>query len=116
MPAMRIFLGLFLLILAVQAAAHDVYTGLRSPAGRLCCGGDDCEVIEQVSVHRDGSATFLSRRFRTAVRVPNDIITWIAVPGGHAHWCGAAYQADNPNDAFETLFFTFCAFIDPGGT
>src|SRR6478609_2740888 len=104
---MRVYPGFLLLALTAPCVAHDAYTGLRSPAGRLCCGGDDCEVVEQVAIHSDGSATFLSARHGAAVRVPRDVITWMAVPGGHAHWCGAAYHAQNSTDASETVLFTF---------
>lgn len=112
----------------IGANAHDIYTHLREggvPTGQLCCGGDpntgDCEAV-RYQMNPDGSATFFSRRYGVSVLIGADKITWMAVPGGEhseAHWCGKSRQIvsgapiddRNPDPAY----WTYCAFIAPGG-
>jgi hypothetical protein len=110
-----------------SSAAHDVYTQLRSTSGQLCCGGDpvtgDCEAIGlNYRIEPDGTAVFSSARYGATVRIGRDKITWLPVPGGEeseAHWCGvprykvflAPVNDENPDNAY----WTYCAFIAPGG-
>lgn len=112
-----------------DANAHDIYNNLRqdgTTTGRLCCGGDpvtgDCEAV-RYQMNPDGTATFLSERYgKVSVLIGADKITWMSVPGGEhseAHWCGvprtkvqlAPIDAENP----DPNFWTYCAFIAPGG-
>lgn len=109
------------------APAHDVYTQLRSTSGQLCCGGDpntgDCEAIgTRYTIGPGGDAVFVSSRYHARVQIGRDKITWLPVPGGEdseAHWCGvprtkvslAPVTDENPDPAF----WTYCAFIAPGG-
>ena len=112
---------------AIPVGAHDVYTRLRSTSGQLCCGGDpltgDCEAIgTRYTLEPSGDAVFMSSRYQARVRIGRDKITWLPVPGGEdseAHWCGvprtqvslAPVTHENPDPAF----WTYCAFITPGG-
>jgi hypothetical protein len=96
-----------LLLSSTLATAHDPYAGLRNSAGQLCCGGSDCEVVDQFTIHSDGSVTFVSRRHAAVIRVQPKDVAWLSLPGGAAHWCGAV--------SYET-YVTFCAFVDPGGS
>jgi hypothetical protein len=107
--------------------AHDVYTQLRSTTGQLCCGGDpvngDCEAIgSRYRIEPGGDAIFESGRYHAQVRIARDKITWLPVPGGEdseAHWCGVprskVYLAPVNQDNPDASFWTYCAFISPGG-
>ena len=122
---LAITLTAMVVLMVNQASAHDVYRELRSPTGQLCCGGDpvtgDCEAVNY-QVNPDGSATFQSRRYGASVLIGASKITWLPVPGGEAfeaHWCGvprtkvqlAPFTDENP----DPTFWTYCAFIAPGG-
>lgn len=110
---MRTALGGIVFLLACSSGqAHDPYSGLKSPSGQLCCGGDDCEVVVDFVVNSDGGATFYSRRHQIWVSADRYQITWIALPGGQAHWCGQPYRAGGN---YTAGLLTYCAFIDPGG-
>jgi hypothetical protein len=127
LPVLVAFASSAVLGSLAPAAAHDVYTQLRSTTGQLCCGGDpvtgDCEAIgTRYKIEPDGDAIFMSSRYHAQVRIAKDKITWLPVPGGEdseAHWCGvprtkvylAPVNAENPDLAF----WTYCAFIAPGG-
>ena len=37
---MRLLTALIAVGVAAPAMAHDIYTNLYSPSGKLCCGGD----------------------------------------------------------------------------
>lgn len=104
------FIFIFLSLACSSGQAHDPYSGLKSPSGQLCCGGDDCEVIVDFIVHPDGAATFYSRRHQLWVSAEADQITWISLPGGQAHWCGQPYRAGEDHTVG---LLTYCAFIDP---
>jgi hypothetical protein len=121
-------MGLVVGLLHQPAAAHDIYTPLQSPAGQFCCGGDpirgDCEAIRNPLHNADGSATFYSERYRAPVRVAHGIIQWLPVAGGEewqAHWCGVARNrvagggAPPGGDQIDPVYWTYCAFWDPGG-
>lgn len=131
--------GLFSLVVGLASAsmfftgflqptfAHDVYTQLRSTSGQLCCGGDpvtgDCEAIgSRYRIEPDGDAIFESGRYHAQVRISRDKITWLPVPGGEeseAHWCGVprskVYLAPVNQENPDSSFWTYCAFIAPGG-
>jgi hypothetical protein len=108
---MRFAFGVLILVLSWPASAHDQYTDLKDPFGFSCCGNQDCEAIEDFAVHKDGSVDFYSRRQSTWVYVPSEQISWIALPGAPAHWCGHSMD-----DYVGSYVLTFCAFVDPGGT
>jgi hypothetical protein len=123
---MRLSAALILIVVATPAAAHDVYTHLMSPSGRLCCGGDpvtgDCESVSY-RMRPTGDVEVQSRRYNASVLVARQKITWSAVPGSpdEAHWCGkprSAFLHDMPaeTDDPDPNFHTFCAFIAPGGS
>lgn len=110
-----------LLVLAAQPAhAHDIYTPLKSPTGQLCCGGDDCEAIDDYEVHIDGSVTIHSRRHGASVLVDAGKVTWLPVPGGEqhpVHWCGkprGIYAFDTPEQP-DPAYWTHCLYVSPGG-
>lgn len=116
-------------LLSQSAYAHDIYNRLYEkgePNGHLCCGGDprtgDCEGIADYEVLPNGDAIFQSRRYGKSVHIGKDKIGWMAIAGGEAyeaHWCGvprtkvylAPIQPDNPDQEY----WTYCAFIAPGG-
>jgi hypothetical protein len=118
----------------LPAGAHDIYRELQTPQGTPCCGGDpvtgDCEPLEesQFTLHPDGSATVRSARYGAAIQVAAARITWLPLPPGRdgrtypGHWCGAPRQQAsrvypapvvpwNP----DPVYWTYCAFIAPGG-
>lgn len=110
-----------------EAGGHDVYTQLRNHVGQLCCGGDpdtgDCEPLEadQFKVLANGDVLVQSRRYNASLLVSSIKVTWLPVAGSAApaHWCGvprtkvylAPVNAENPDPGF----WTYCAFIAPGG-
>ena len=103
---MRFALGIgAVLAFVVPAQSHDSYQGLRDSEGRLCCGDQDCERIDQFTINPDASVTFFSRRWQIHIRVAPDRVTWLPVGAGPATWCG--------NIIFEPI--TYCAFVDPPG-
>jgi hypothetical protein len=110
--AMRVLVLCWLLLLAMPCVAHESYSGLRNSEGRLCCGDKDCEAVDDFVINSDASVTMFSRRWRAYIRVGASKVTWIAVPGAPAHWCGDRNQVWNP----EFDFVTFCAFVDPNGS
>jgi hypothetical protein len=114
----------------LRALPHEIYTGVHGRDGQLCCGADDCAL----TVYREaaGAFEFLTRE-NDWVRVPQERITFLPIPGdpphedGHAaHLCyRAAGQSDRESDAFAPEIATtttgralvvYCAFIPPGAT
>jgi len=61
--------------LASRALGHDIYQGVRSPAGQLCCGGDpvtgDCEGSYDFRVNARGDVTF---KWRPAAPKPAAVL------------------------------------------
>jgi hypothetical protein len=118
---------LFLVCVVVgKAKAHDIYGGVRSPTGQLCCGGDpktgDCEAVNY-RMSADGSAWFVSNRYKAVVHVGASTIVWEPIPGSpeEAHWCGVPRSRVHPNAPLDESnpdkeYWTYCAFIAPGGT
>ncbi|WP_460447847.1 hypothetical protein [Alsobacter sp. SYSU BS001988] len=107
--------------------AHDVYGDLRSREGNLCCTGDpvrgDCEWAEY-RLLPDGDVEMLSHRHRTWIHVAHQMVVWLPIPGSDrpAHWCGVRRMPVLPGQMSpltpenpDPRFFTYCAFIDPGG-
>jgi hypothetical protein len=120
-----------------------VYERNDAATGRLCCGGSDdmndpssdCEHLtdSQLQYTADG-VWILSRRYHAKVFVPNVKIHWDyprnattkevtpMSPAYPAGWCGkprgttwnspSHFGPDNP----DPNFYTFCAFVLPGGT
>lgn len=114
------------MVSATKAWPHDVYDGVRSPTGQLCCGGDpvtgDCEglVDEFIKVQSDGSAVVFSKRYGAWIKIAKDTITLMTIPadkGVHAgHYCGVKRQASVPTpDQPDPFFTTYCVFLSPGG-
>lgn len=117
---MRHLLGIgAALAFVLPSHSHDIYSGLRDSAGRLCCGDQDCERVEDVTVHPDASVTLFSRRWQAHIRVEPDRIIWLAVGAGPATWCGNLNYEDPaaaPGPVGEAHIVTFCAFVDPTGS
>lgn len=112
------------LALAVSgpAFAHDIYTGLTGKTGNLCCGGSDCAATIYREV--DQYYEFLTRE-KTWVRIPQDRITFLPIPGDQdtrdhlAHLCyRPATDFDRSDDNRKASVFgdiyLYCAFIPPG--
>ena len=113
---MRLLLELgFLGLMTVCADAHDQYTGLTDNAGFPCCGSADCEPVSDFTMHRDGSVSFVSRRYRATITVPGTQVIRISIPGAPAHWCGGPHY-DFTRNFYDSGFDTFCAFLEPDGT
>ena len=129
--AFWVTLCLFILASAT-AHAHDGYQSLRSNNGQLCCGGDpvtgDCEPLDDqdVQIFADGSASFYSHRYKARVQIGREKIVWL--PTGvldekgqehPIHWCGVprskVYLAPVNDENPDKAFWTYCAFITPGG-
>ena len=122
---------MLLVLIAGPAAAHDVYNGVRSPSGQLCCGGDpvtgDCEglIDEFIDIQRDGSAKIFSKRYGAWIKIAKDTIVWMTIEadkGVHqGHFCGvprakAGRQLEAPTaDQPDPSFITYCVFLSPGG-
>jgi len=118
--------AVFLMLGAQYARAHDIYDGVRSPTGQLCCGGDpvtgDCEglVDEFIKIQRDGTAVVYSKRYGAWIKVAKETITWMTIPadkGVHAgHYCGKPRTPSVPTaDQIDPAFMTYCLFLSPGG-
>lgn len=130
-----------LCLLYSPARAHDHYGGVyeynKPPGqGRLCCGGDektgDCEGLMSDQIHESADGvTILSKRYQAKVFIPMARIQWDyprtqdgmpAFPHDvyAGHWCGKP-RSDWPAGGKPTPenpdpnFFTFCAFMLPGG-
>lgn len=102
--------------------AHGIYTGVHGKNGQLCCGGSDCAAT---SYREDGGAfEFLTRESRW-VKIPQDRITFLPIPGDppsndshHAHLCyRQATDNDREGGYSSNVFgdiYLYCAFIPPG--
>ncbi len=103
-------------------SAHDIYTGLRSKTGNLCCGGDDCAATTYRE--RAGNFEFLTRE-QQWIAIPEERIIFLPIPGDppsndghHAHLCyrsATDYDRTGPyaTNVFDSIYL-FCAFIPPG--
>ncbi len=112
---MRAFVGLSILLISIPAHSHEAYSNLRDAAGHVCCGDADCEPVDDFAVHRDGSVSFVSRRYKTTITVPAERVTRVSLPGAPAHWCGAE-RLDWTAEELDNSFITFCAFVAPDGS
>lgn len=126
----RLIVALALVGFALPVAAHEVYSDFFSGGapgvGRWCCSGNlegtkgDCAPASY-EMNRDGSATFISKRYPGAeIRVPAHRILWMSIPGGEAfeaHICAVPRTAGVPptEDDPDPAFVVFCAAIAPGG-
>jgi hypothetical protein len=118
------------IVLLGPARGHDIYGGVRDHRGVLCCGGDpvtgDCEALEaeQIQHRPDGSVRMFSRRWGAWITVAGGTVLPTAIPGdggAAGHYCGrprgqvgqdgVAPTAEQPDAAF----WTYCAFVAPGG-
>jgi hypothetical protein len=134
-PQFWMWLGLAAYAVAVYfvwcglVSAHDIYTTLKQPDGvALCCGGTDCEAVAYKILPTGDAIVSPRKNVQGEVLVPKDKITWMQVPGGEyseAHWCGrkrysgTAWGSVNDGattpDQPDPTFWTYCAFIAPGG-
>lgn len=127
-----VFLTTFIYtLLSSTAYPHDIYSGLtQNPYPMVsCCSGNDCEGVEWsgVTIHIDGSATLYSKRNGNSVLVAAGRIKWDALPMDlegrvyPAHWCGVkrskieAGETAPTDDQPDPNYWTYCAFIAPGG-
>jgi hypothetical protein len=78
------------LLLPVTAAAHDWYSGLRSPDGVSCCNQRDCHELDWSQVRRapDGELELLIEG--RWLHVPFRAVLSIKSPDGHVHACWPA--------------------------
>lgn len=109
-------------LLARQASAHDIYTGLRSKQGLLCCGGNDCAA----TTYRESGGTFeFLTREQEWIGIPEERIQFLPIPGDaasndshRAHMCyRAATEFDRNGPSAANVFgdiYLYCAFIPPG--
>lgn len=107
-------IGMMVALLTRPAGAHDIYQGVRSPAGQLCCGGDpvtgDCEGAWDFKIGPDGDVTFYSQRYKATIVIPGSQVIPTQLPDPEnrpLHWCG------KPNGIGG--HYTICAFVAPGG-
>lgn len=113
----------FVLSDSQHSRAHDIYSGLRSKGGMLCCGGDDCAATE----YRESGQRFefLTREGRW-VEIPEGRIIFLPIPGddssenkgNRGHLCYRAatdFDRQGPGaiNVFDGLYL-YCAFIPPG--
>jgi hypothetical protein len=114
--------GALAVSLCGEAAAHDIYTGVRSKAGALCCGGNDCAATSYRE--QGGRFEFLTRE-QQWIEIPVERIIFLPIPGDpptndshHAHLCyRSATDFDREGPASTNVFdgiFLYCAFIPPG--
>ena len=109
---------------ALPCNAHEIYTGVKGKDGQLCCGGTDCQAT--TSEERRGEFYFFTRE-KTWLRVPEDRITFLPVPGdedvtthNHAHLCyrlAGEHEAREENvfvDDHGVRIYFYCGFIPPG--
>ncbi len=127
---LALLLGMFFgAVICHHAKAHDIYNGVRDHRNVLCCGGDpvtgDCEALEaEQIVYRAGqNPRMYSKRYQAWITVSQDIVLPTAIPGDKGaagHYCGvprsgalltSPVTADQP----DPLFWTYCAFVAPGG-
>lgn len=111
-----------------SAAAHEIYTGLYSHKGQLCCGGNDCFLTE----YREVKSHFeFETKEHKWILIPQDEITFLPVPGddltkGTPHRAHMCYRDVTDEDKMRSpgrIFsgdgqdiFLYCAFIPPGPT
>lgn len=105
------------------ATAHDIYSGLHSKTGMLCCGGDDCAAT--IYRERGGEFEFLTRD-QEWVGIPADRIIFLPIPGDppsdeshRGHLCyrpATDFDRESPSSSpnvFDAIYL-YCAFIQPG--
>lgn len=81
-----IVVGMAVILLAVPAAAHDPYYGIKSDDGIDCCGADDCEPLPHGNLRvSDGSFEVLIDG--QWAPVPDNAIARDKSPDGQVHWC-----------------------------
>ena len=112
-----------------KAYPHDIYHGVRDHRNVLCCGGDpvtgDCEALEADQiVYRVGqNPRMFSRRYQAWITVSQDIVLPTAIPGDKGaagHYCGvrrvgALLTSPTTPEQPDPMFWTYCAFVAPGG-
>lgn len=121
--------GLLILTGAKLAFPHDIYMSVKK-RGIPCCGGQadtgDCEPLrdEQIQVNADGTVRMYSRRYSAWILVSKELVDWDTIPGDKpedaGHYCGkpktglSGYGTTDEIQA-DPGFFTYCAFVKPGG-
>ena len=120
----RAILAFAIVLLTWPVFGHDIYTGLRSKMGNLCCGGSDCSAT--IFRERGGDFEFLTRE-KEWVKIPEERIIFLPIPGDppssdthRAHLCYRRATDDDragPNASNVVgPIYLYCAFIPPGGT
>jgi len=95
-----------LLCVSNTVLAHDIYSDLRDPDGRLCCNGQDCKPV-QVTVLPNGSYYLPS----TVEIIPADMAT--PSPNELFHHCiyyPMATEFDRSGPVWESKPKTRCFF------
>lgn len=118
----RLALTVLFLLFVQSTSPHDIYTGLRSKSGMLCCGGNDCSTTTYRE--RGGEFEFLTKEGEW-VEIPQDRIQFLPIPGdppsGESHLAHLYYRAANEFDKSGPTsvnvmgsIYLYCAFIPPG--
>jgi hypothetical protein len=120
---LRVMLGATLFVAACGASeAHDIYSGVRSKSGMLCCGGNDCAATSYRE--QGGRFAFLTRE-QEWIEIPQERIIFLPIPGDppsndshRAHLCYRSAtdfdrQGPSSTNVFDDIYL-YCAFIPPG--
>jgi len=84
MPRPALVLLLLATAAAAPAAAHDWYTGLKSPAGVSCCNQRDCRSVSMCVLPDRREGLLVEDACRP---IPRDKVLGVASPDGAAHAC-----------------------------
>ena len=81
-----------LILAAVCAEGHDIYSGLMDRSGASCCNETDCHPANY-RISSAGVDMFVDNEW---VRVPNNVIQYRSLDGDTGetrggHWCGVTY-------------------------
>lgn len=77
-------LGLLLLLVSTPAAAHDMYSEWKTPAGGSCCSGQDCAPSAWCTLDGGGEGLTLNG---ACIPVPYDKVIGADSPDGKPHIC-----------------------------
>jgi hypothetical protein len=112
-----------LILAAVCAEGHDIYSGLMDRSGASCCNETDCHPVNY-RISSAGVDMFVDNEW---VRVPNNVIQYRSLDGDTGethggHWCGVTNWKERfdypPHPEHPGLhlsrFSTRCAILPPG--
>jgi hypothetical protein len=112
-----------LILSAVCAEGHDIYSGLMDRSGASCCNETDCHPANY-RISSAGVDMFVDNEW---VRVPNNVIQYHSLDGDTGethggHWCGVTNWKERfdypPHPEHPGLhlsrFSTRCAILPPG--